>query len=249
MKRAAALLALLCLMLSGCSFSLYEGEKPPVHTVPSASDISESASLVCTGELTDDSEKVIATYEASVPQFDTVEGREDAFTRINDFYKAEANALSQDMQSFFDYVKRLSDKKELTAVSHVSFSYELMPCDPKYICVSRLYSISENGAVSSHPTAQVFLTDTGWRLSFKELFGENTEKALSVLKNSLAEWCIVNGLSDVFLPELDEEYLDNRFGMTEENFFICFDPFFTSAADYDYHIALLDLDPFRALFN
>ncbi len=250
MKRAAALAILFCFFLSGCSlFSLDEGERPPVHTVPSASDISEADPLTVTGTLTDDSGYVIAEYAAGVPQFNVAEGREDAFERINGFYRSEANAFKQDMQSFFEYVKRLSASKELSALSSVSSTYEVMPCDPKYVCVYRLYSMSQDGVVSSHPTAQLFLTDTGWRLTFKELFGENTEKALAILKEQLSEWCKENDMSDSFLQDINEAFLDNRFGLSDDCFFVCLDPFFVSAADPDCQVVRLPISPFGELFN
>ncbi len=107
----------------------------------------------------------------------------------------------------------------------------------------------QNGVQTVHPSCQLFLTDTGWHLSFSELFGENEEKALARLKTFLKDWCVTNGLPDVIAEEINAEFLFNRFGISEDSFLICLEPFSLSASVPQSYVVSLPLNPFSELFN
>ena len=247
MKKVSALALIICFILSGCSFfSFDDSEDIPTYVPPSASDITEVEPLSCQDALTNEAGSIIATYEAFVPQFSETGERKEAIRRINSYYKAEIRALNQDMQDFFSYVKTLGDSED---AAYVTSDYELLPASPEYVCVMRTYSMYQKGVLSVHPSCQLFLTDTGWRLSFSELFGENEDAALELLKANLKDWCAKNSLPDHVCDDINADTLFNRFGICENSLYVCLQPFSVAANDPQSYVAELPLAPFSELFN
>ena len=247
MKKVIIIALSLSLILSGCSFLSFNDEEAiPTYNAPSLTDITETDPLSVEDALTSESGGVIATYEAFVPQFAETGERKEALRRINSYYASEIRALSQDMAGFFAYIDTLPQSGD---AAYVTVDYEIEPCSPEFVCVSRTYSMYQNGVLTVHPSCQLFLTDTGWRLSFSALFGENSEKALELLKTSFKEWCKIEGLPDLMVDEITEEYLSNRFGINDSSLFICTEPFFLLASDPESHVVAFPLSSFSPLFN
>ena len=247
-----SMLKLICLVtaamltLCGCSWSSYEA--PEVVKTEKA-ELVLASPLTHSGKLTSTDGSVIAEYVSSYPQF---EENSQAAQRINNAFALLAEEAPIDMESIFNHIKTQlgedwEDKNFSEPFHTITMEYSLIPTLDEYICFSSKYTISENGTEKVYPGVIMFLSSTGWSLNFESLFGENTKAATELLLSHLNNWCKDNAIPTDSLASLTSKSLNGSFGITKDQVFICFDPYYFSTQFSESITVYFSLSPFKNL--
>lgn len=233
-------------LFCGCSWS---SQKMPEIPKTETAELELSAPLTVCGELTASDGSVIATYNASFPQF---EENSIVAKRINEAFSILYEDAPSDMDSFFNHIKtQLGETWQSLSFAQpfhtITMEYTLVPSTNDYVCFLSEYIIRENDTENIYPGVSMFLKSTGWSLNYETLFGDNTDKATELLKKQINDWCINNSIPTESLSELNNKFFNGKLGISETHVFVCFDPYFFSTK-FDKSITVyLPISPFIPL--
>ncbi len=246
---AVALAAFSLMLLTSCTLVKFENPGDQQKKQDDAAKLEQVAQRVDPADmLLDDrliarqlntsSGLVLASYSVRLPRFDQDGAQSATFERINSVYALELAALQEDCESFFMSVKRdYGDEWESVSTIEGSagsavWSYEIMKPPPQYICVEKLYTYTDSsGRQYKYYYPDVFLAETGWRLTFDDLFGSNSTQAENLLGTLLDEWCAELGIKHEKLPSLPLRTFTDNFAIDGSNLIFYSEPFELSTDD------------------
>jgi len=253
-KSAVSIIAAISLLLlAACSFAepyVPDTDSSAGFQVPS---LKLADPITLSTALENNHGQALATYNLTLPQF-SCDVDSNACSRINQTYLSRVEECSQDCQSFFAHCKSaLGESWQDTSAEAPIFSVEInftqLDCPDEYICIKNTYTLTENDVTSYYHTCDLFLNEAGWQLSFSSLFGENTYKALELVKSGVESYCKENGIPTNSISLITPDYLSDSCGMTEENFFVCFRPYFFASTVKDLPQIDLPLSDFIPLLT
>ena len=263
--KTAALLAACFLALSACKFIPFENPEEQKQRQMEAELARQEKPALDAGQMLLESRTLsrqlenqagltLASYSALMPLFLVEEEYGVIFQRINDYYDTEFAALEDECDSFFETVKKTYGEEwimleTIESPFEISYTYSLLDSPPKFICVQKTYVYSDNrggGYTSWFP--DVFLAETGWRLSFAELFGHNADKAEALLMEEIARWCEANTVPCENLPGLKASDFTGYYAIDANYLIFYAAPYMLSTNnDKPYEIKLV-IDDFEGLF-
>lgn len=255
---------LLAVCTAGCSIMPFEdpaeqrAQEQSAAAVKTADVLIDPADLLgddlkLTQELKNDAGQVLATYSARLPHFTVDEAKKgQSFQRIDDYYSEQLTALQEDCDSFFAMVKEhYGANWAAAAVAQTVFSaeltYALTDAPEGYLCVMSTYTMVSDGASEVYRDAEVFLLDSGWRLTLAELFGSHYEEAQPLLLQGIRDWCAANGMSADKTALLALDDFAQSYGMDGDSLLFFLPPFTLSTTDDEARIIRLWLGDYADL--
>lgn len=171
--------------------------------------------LVMDESLTDDAGKELAWYRASFPYFD--EGDNQALANINEYYESEFSHLADDKDRFFKLVQEQPSDKVRASL----FTYKILASDETYFTVLRCFESSNTlGKTSMTYYCEVFSAATGWKLKFSDVFGNQSEKALELIRGGIEQWCKDKGYETNWVFNSEDEVFTDNFTFSTDTLYI-----------------------------
>ena len=264
-KSLTVLALLLAVCTAGCSFMPFEDpdEQRDRALLAAAAPVSNAEvdpadllddELSVTETLTGNQGQTLAYYSARLPQF-LVEERlkGQSFQRINEYYQEQLSGYEEDCASFFTMVKghygeAWADAPADELLFSTEMTYALTAAPEDYVCVLRTYTMRDGAAGTEvYRNAEVFLLDSGWRLSLEELFGSHYEEAAPLLLEGIRAWCLENGMQEERAAALELSEFAPGFGMDGASLLFFLQPFTITAADDQLRTVRLPLSDYADL--
>ena len=205
--------------------------------------------LVFSKELNTQEGLMLATYRVRLPQFSTEDARGQSFSRINQHFVRELQALQQDCESFFDQTKSFYGAEwdtvaEVTEERSVTVTYAVVEAPREYVCIRCDYELRENGQTDSFSRAAVFLLDNGWELDLPSLLGEKYEECAPMLLNDIFNWCDANGVEITGKDKLTLADFQEDYALTKHELIFYTQPFQMSNKDGTRYAIPVPLDQY-----
>lgn len=240
---------LLLMLLSGCAFMPFEDPEDQWAEARAAAEKqaelaemtpaeAQTDDLCLDEQLRNDLGRLLADYRIAVPQFSTDGAHAQVYRRINDYYAETVSSAREDCDSFFAGARSYYGEEWATAQAprqlfSIDIGYRLTDAPDGYLCVERTYKMkSGSPEVETHYTADVFLLDSGWRLTLPELFGEeHYPEAAALLMEEIRAWCVANGMTAEAADALTIEDFAPGFGLDRDQLLFFVSPFTLSTSD------------------
>lgn len=254
----------LAALIAGCSIMPYEDpeeqRKQEKQAEQQNSEVAVVAQELLDTDLTVDekltgvSGQSLAIYSARLPQFTVKDGKKSqSFQRINEYYQEQLVGYKEDCHSFFTMVRQhygvnwtSATVKEL--LYSTEMTYSLTDAPENYICILRTYKVRDGKSkAQNYRSGEVFLLDSGWRLTLEELFGSHYKEAEPLLKKGIADWCVQHGMTKDAAAKLKPEDYMQGFGMDEDSLLFFLPPFTMSSTDDQARTISLPLSDFSGL--
>jgi len=226
---AAAVMAISMMVSSGCTLVKFEdsGEvkkkeaDSAIVETNKAVDIKsllDEEKLSMEEKLTNEAGAEIAVYKADFPYFKN-DTESAVIDKINEYYRQEFEQIEDDKERFFKIIQE--KPSAYSGVRSSIFSYTLLDAPEEYVAVLRSYEGTDSlGATQKNYYCEVFSASTGWQLRFADIFGQQADKAMNVLREGLESWCFEHEYSANWLYNASDELLSEDITFDSQTLYV-----------------------------